>query len=272
MSNKTVSRTVIDALLPEGSAWTPKVGADLDLLLDGMGENAETVRIFNKNLAFIRNFQKTPILSDLEKEYGIGTDERLTDQERRDRGQVAKTSNDSEGTDTDLQAFLQQSGFDVQVHVNSPAADPDIFLDQAFQMVAGGDNAFAGFIPSGGPPSTAFAGRIGGELLVNGALFDQIPAYIMQAGGAIAFAGNDDALAGRFDMLQLIPIVYEIPTDSGYWGLIFFVGGDATRDGSGFLIDIEPAEVPISREQELKRLILKYKPLHSWCGLIVNYV
>lgn len=271
MSDKTVSRRVYDALLPEGKIWEPKVGADFDLLLDGMGYNAEEVRVFNEQLAYVRNPQKTTMLSDLEKEYGISYVGILTEQERRNNLQVKKISNDIDGTDYDLETALNLAGFDVQVHVNSPAADPAIFLDQAFQMVAGGDNAYAGFIPVSGPPSTAFAGQIGGELLVNGALYDQIPAYIMQADGAIAYAGNDDALAGRFDSLQLIPIEYEIPADPGYWGLIFFVGGDATRDGSGYLIDIEPGIIPIARELEFKRLILKYKPLHSWAALIVNY-
>ena len=271
MSDKTVSREILDALLPEGAIWNPKVGADFDLLLDGMGDNAEVVRIFNEKLAFVRAPQKTPILSDLEKEYGIEPDERLTDQERRDRLEVAKISNDSDGTDTDMQAFLQAAGFDVQVHANSPAADPAIFLDQAFLMVADGDNAYAGFEPVGGPPITSVAGRIGGELLVNGALFTQTPKFIFQAGGDSAFIGNDDAILGLFDIIQLTEVTYDIPTDPGYWGLIYFVGGDATRDGTGLLTSIETAEIPISREQEFKRTILKYRPLHSWAGLIVNY-
>lgn len=271
MSSDTISRKVFTLLLPDGSIWNPEVDKDFDLLLDGMGDNAEGVRLFNEQLAFIRNPQKTPILSDLEKEYGISSDERLTEQERRDRLEVQKTSNDSDGTDDDMQKFLRDAGFDVFVHQNSPAVNPAIFLDQNFNMVADGDNAYAGFIPVSGPPSTAFAGRLGGELLVNGALFTQTPAYLVYAGAPTAICGNDEAIVGRFDILNLTPIAYEVPAESGYWGLIYFVGGLATRDGSGFITDIETAEIPISREQEFKRMILKYRPLHSWAALIVNY-
>jgi hypothetical protein len=78
----------------------------------------------------------------------------------------------------------------------------------------------------------------------------------MQASGSIAYAGNDDALAGRFDSLDRTLIEYEVPSDSGYWGLIFFVGGEATRDP----------------RSEFITLILRFKPMHSWAAVIANFV
>ena len=55
MSSDTISRKVFTLLLPDGSIWNPEVDKDLDLLLDGMGDNAEGVRLFNEQLAFIRS-------------------------------------------------------------------------------------------------------------------------------------------------------------------------------------------------------------------------
>jgi hypothetical protein len=55
-------------------------------------------------------------------------------------------------------------------------------------------------------------------------------------------------------------------------GLVFFVGGDAERDAvSGELTSVDFADVSTARREELRRLIIKTKPLHSWGGLLVNY-
>jgi hypothetical protein len=50
------------------------------------------------------------------------------------------------------------------------------------------------------------------------------------------------------------------------------VGGAATRDGGGVLTAIAPAEVPMSRKDELIKLIVKYKPMFTWATLTVDYV
>ena len=38
-----------------------------------------------------------------------------------------------------------------------------------------------------------------------------------------------------------------------------------------FLTEIQIADVPLAQEGEFKRLILKYKPIHSWAALIINF-
>lgn len=261
---ETISRAMIDSNLPEGSAWNPVPGGDMDNLFEGIADGKETIREFLSLLARIRCPHETPILSDLEIEYGIIPDDRLSEQTRRDRLAATKTATDSTGADDFMQAKLQEADFDVQVHRNDPAVDPNLFLTQNFQMVAGGDDAFAGNI-------AAFAGISGGELIVNGDFFEQSNLILSVAGGDDAFAGNVGFFAGKFDETRKNKIEYSIPTNPGYWPLIFFVGGDATRDGSGALTEIEAAQVEQLRREELIRLIIKYKPLHSWCGLIVNY-
>ena len=259
------NRQVLNALLPEGAAWEPKVDDDYDKLLDGVAENAGVVRTWARDLAYIRCPQMTPILSDLEKEYGIIPLTGQTEQERRDSVEVAKVSNDGDGTPEFLQEQLRNLGFDVYVYQNDPAVDPNSFLNEAFQMVAGNNFAIAG-------RDDAYASRIGGELLVNGDQYTVEPDYIMQASGDIAFAGDDDAIAGRFDNLRKIPIEYEVPTEPGYWSLIFFVGGAVTRDPiTNAITGIESAEIPTNRRSEFRSTILRFKPLHSWAALIVIY-
>ena len=95
----------------------------------------------------------------------------------------------------------------------------------------------------------------------------------MIAGGDVSFAGNDDAKAGRFD--ELIPTYYtfNIPENPGAWPFVFFVGASIVRDSiTNEITDIETAEIPIERKSEFLSIILKYKPLHTWCAAIILYV
>lgn len=265
MSQLSVSRAMINSLLPPG--WDIETGGDLDLFLEGLAENKEAMRVFLATLSTLRNPQKTAYLSDLEKEYGLMTRTNLTEQVRRDRLEVRVYERNGKGSDDNLQTALRRAGFDVQVHENSPAVDPSQFIDKAFQMVAGDPvNAFAG-------DPNAYAGQVGGELLVNGPIFNQIPLYLMEAGGTpTSFAGDPLAYAGYFLELKRTSRIYQTPTDPADWPLVFFVGGDATRNVDGELTDIQIAEIPIERKEEFHNIILRIKPVHSWAGLIVIYV
>lgn len=265
MSPRNISRAVLDSLLPPG--WDVKFDGDLDLLLDGLADNKEVIRLEIEKLSKIRNPQKTSYLSDLEKETGLMTRTNLSEQVRRDRLAVRLYERGGTGSKDNLQTALTRAGFVIQVHENSPAVDPAIFLDQAFQMVAGDPvNAFAG-------DPNAYCGQVGGFLLVNGPIYNQRPLYLMEAGGTpTSYAGDPLAYAGYYLELKRELEVYETPAFSGDWPLVFFVGGDATRNVGGELTDIEIAEVPIERKEEFENIILRYKPVHSWAGLIVIYV
>lgn len=223
----SLSRAVIDALLPPGSLWVPEDGGGLDALLDGMAGNMEEVRVALSQLAYLRDPQRTPILSDLEREYGIMPDNTQSDAIRRQRLSVAKSAVRSDGSLGFMENALQAAGFDVQVHANQPAIDPGLFLRYVPSSIIGNVDAVLG---------NAFLGAKGGGLLVNG--------------------------SGQ----------YYVPVDSWYWPLVFFVGGDVTRDGSGAITAIAEADVLASRREELKRLILKLKPMHSWAGLMIRYI
>ena len=253
-------RSVIDAIIPEGSAWSVAPDEDWDKLYDGIAKNWATIDEFLAELKSVRDPAFTTFLADLEREFGVFTNPNLTEQQRRDQLNPVVFNRSSNGSVDAMQRALNDGGFDVQVHENSPAVDPAIFLDQSFQMVADGGAAFAG-------NQDAFAGRVGGELLVNGEIFTTSKQFESVAG--TMFAGT--AGAGEYSDLLREKIEYPIPTDPGDWPLVFFVGGDATRSGSGELTAIELAGVPSEQEQEFKRIILKFKPMHSWAGLIITY-
>lgn len=261
----SISRAIYDAILPQGPIWVPKMGGDLDLLLNGMADNQEEVRQFLAALAFLRDPQKTTILEDLEKEFGFFSNPNLSEQERRDALSAAKGPTFGFGADY-LQEKLQQAGFDLQVHINNPPVDPDLFLAGAYTWVFGEQTGVLG-------NQNCQMGGIGGELVVNGEIVNEELVFTTIMGGNNFILGNQNASLGSYDNIDSIPVVYTVPSDPGYWGLFFFVGGDATRDPvTGELLTIATADVPVQRRDELLRLIVKYKPLHSWCGLIVNYV
>lgn len=265
MSQLSISRALLNSLLPEGPIVTPKIDGDLDKFLDAISLSIEDVKIFLEKLSDIRNPYITPILLDLEKEYGIITKDNISEEIRI--AQLAAKIYEIAGTGSEdnLENALQRAGFDVLVHSNSPAVDPAIFLDQVFQLVCGDPvNAFAG-------DPNAYCGRVGGYLLVNGTIFSRRPKYLSVGDSLNAFAGDPVCVTGYF--LALIKEIkeYEIPDDPDAWPFIFFVGGQAIRGGSGELTDIETADVPSERRQEFENIILSYKPIFTWAGLIINY-
>jgi len=151
-------------------------------------------------------------LPELEDDYGVIPQDGQTEAERRIALDSFMFARSSSGAYDILQQKLQAAGFDVQVHVNSPAVDPALFI-----------NFFSSPV---------------GQLII-----------------------NDPDLVEE----------YTLPVDAGYWSQIFFVGGDATRDGLGNLTAIDPANVDPERRQTLKNIILKYKPQFSWCAYVDTY-
>lgn len=219
MSSLVTFREVVQALLPKGPFWNPLIGGFYDKILEGISLNTKSVYEYLKQLAFIRDPSNTPILSDLEKEYGIVTDLRLSDEERQNTLAAVKYAKPGKASFTDLQTILRDAGFDVYVYQNNPPIDPATLLDEGFQMVANGDLAFAG-------DPEAYAGLVGHGVLVNGPNYDSSVLYEMMASGAAAFAGEPAAIAGYFLDTENTYKEYEIPAGSERWPYIFFIGGE----------------------------------------------
>lgn len=264
------NRAVINALLPEGAAWEPEVEDDYDFLLNGIAENSNVMHSDLDLIRYFRDPARTPILSDLEAEFAVIPVATSTEAERREWLAIVMFRRSELPTYESLEEKLRDAGFDVYVHANDPAVDPAIFLAQAFQMICddllpGGNDAQCG-------EAEAYCGQIGGELLVNGEIFEQELDYIVLCDEVLAQCDEATALTGNYNSVNLIPIEYELPAGAGYWPLIFFVGGEATRNPAGEITNIDIAEIPIERRLEFRRIILKYKPMFSWAGLIVVYV
>lgn len=260
-------RSVINAILPPGPKWIPEIGGGFDLFLNGLAQTIEDPAAYLETLAALRDPLRTTQLVDLEREYGILTKTNLSEAQRRENLDVKMHERGGTGSKDNLQTALQRAGFDVQVHENSPSVDPAILLDQSFQVVLGDPgNAFVG-------DPGAYLGRVGGELLVNGAVFAQRPIYLSELGGPNAYVGDPEATLGDFDELFQEQQEFPIPTDPDAWPFIFFVGGDATRDpGTGELTEIMQGFVPAEQKEEFENIILAYKPIHSWAGLIITYI
>ncbi len=201
-----LTRAMLDDFLPPGPVWEPEELAEFDLLLEGIADNMEVVRVFLSTLSEIRNPNLTIILADLEREYGIPTNLLLSESTRRTRLAELVFGVDGNGTEDDLQTALRNAGFDVFVYQNDPAVDPAIFLEQDFQMVAGGGNAFAG-------RADAFAGKVGGMPRVQLRL-DQDPSvrneaitrrYFEQLSGLPVDWMEIDPPANLFKLADLVP-------------------------------------------------------------------
>jgi uncharacterized protein YmfQ (DUF2313 family) len=152
---------------------------------------------------------------------------------RRGRLLAAKTAGNGDGSAAFMERQLRAAGFDVFVHLNDPPVNPNLFISFNSLLEFGADEAEFG-------------------------------ADDAEFGGTRRLLVNDGVVVAQ------IPVVHSSPP-SQYWPLVFFVGGAATRDGSGALTAIAEADVPLSRWSELDALIIKYKPMWTWCGLSVNY-
>lgn len=262
----SLSRAVLNSLLPEGAFWTPAVESDYDLLLEGIADNSEEVYQVLKSIACIRCPETTTILEDLEKEYGVTPHVMDTETLRRERLSALMFRKAQIPTVETLQEKLRESGFTgVYVYANTAPLDPADLLRAGFNMTCG-DGLQAG-------EPEAYCSQFGGELLVNGDLFLMLPNYINLCGESNVSCG-EIVQAGDFETYgeNLQEITYDIPTDAGYWRNFFIVSGEVLTDAFGVPTTYKFISIPRSRRLEFRRLILKLKPLHSWGVLMVTWV
>lgn len=260
---KPLIKSFIDAVLPKGSIWVPKVTGFFEGLLLGVADSFDGIHARLSTLADIRNPQKTTLLDELEIDYGVKFNPALTEQQRRDFLSAFIGSGDNTGSRQELENAIRAAGFDLFVYSNSPAVNPNLFANN-FDMTAGDDNAFAG-------EPDAVAGVFGSDFVVNGDIVIEQPIYLMTAGEDGAFAGEPDAVAEIEDFIETF-YQYSLPGNPDSWPFIFFVGGPATFDLDGSILSIEFVEIDDSMRLQLREIILKYKPLITWGLLQVNYV
>lgn len=260
---KSLMKSMIDALLPKGSIWIPKVNGFFEKVLFGLADSFDVVRLKLTGLAYIRNAKLTPVLDDLEKDYGLPFNSNLTKSERRAALDSRINAVDNTGSRQELGAALQRAGFPVFVYSNSPAIDPSRLQDE-YITIAGGEAAFAG------EPS-AVAGAFLAELVVNGNILVVTDVFLLVSGGTTAFAGEPEAIAEIESVIEA-DYLYTIPSNPDLWPFIFFVGGDADFAVDGSIIRIGSVDIDINRREEFLEIILKYKPVFTWGLLKINFI
>lgn len=302
LGTRTLMRAFLDAVSPDGAAWHPVPGGDLDHLLDGVGDGLQAVTDFLSGLANIRNPRATPYLDELEREYGISPNPQLTDAQRRAILLDRKYRRNKASTRDSLQAALDAAGFGaggygLQVIANDPPVDPGPFTNFAYQCVCGGANAYCGFIPAGGSAVTAVCGVNGGLWVVNGDLFTIVPNYqgcgndFMLCGYIPGGGGSTTAVCGYFASSTYLPIPVSVPGQSA-WPLVFFIAAGVTRQNSFTMNDFAPLSllmsfagqggmgqisgltmgaIPQALRNTLIEIIMRWKPLHAWAALMVNF-
>ncbi|MHC4316566.1 MAG: beta propeller repeat protein, partial [Planctomycetota bacterium] len=125
-------------------------GKGFNQLLQGMADNHQVAWTDLRALAFIREPSKTPILDDLEREYGIYPNPALSDSDRRDKLAAVKYARVGTGSKDNLQTALRRAGFDnLYVWENSPAQDPNIFFGGALMYCTPSNPLFVSAARSG---------------------------------------------------------------------------------------------------------------------------
>lgn len=261
--SKPLMKSLIDALLPKGSIWTPKSDGFFEALLLGLGDSFEIVRSKLSELADVRSAKKTTVLDELERDYGVAFNPNLTEAERRAALDSRINAIDNTGSAQELELALQRAGFPVFVYQNSPAVNPSRF-ETDYLMVANGGNAYANV-------STAMAGTFKADLVVNGDIILSAPVFLTTANGDNAFANVSNAMAGIISVFETT-YKYFLPSNEAAWPFIFFVGGAAEFSGTGELIHIERVEIDEARRLEIREIVLKYKPAFTWGVLIIDFV
>jgi len=148
----------------------------------------------------------------------------VTEDERRAYLASIVYATPGNATHQELQAILQNAGFDLEVQPNDPIIDPRLLLGTGFVMVSSGEEAFAGGVD-------AYAGyRYGddADLIVNGDMYTNDSDISFQCGGEFAYCGNDKAVCGYFDLPSTKLVQYEIPDDPDLWPKVFFIGKSFT--------------------------------------------
>ena len=259
-----IIKDVLLSVLPPGAAWTPKESGYFDSLLSGMAINSEDLRLFLEKLADIRDPQKTDILSDLEKEFGIIPWSGLTEQERRDNLEYHKKNLRSDGTGISLQERLIAAGFDCIVVENTPPVDTDQFVGAQYQAHMGGINAVFG-------DQDFFFQKTDTRYIVNA------DSYLKP---------YDEYEAPTGDDAYLLPLIFFIAESVEYEPEYSWYFEDETsylgNENANFSEDttvstnpvnkLIPFSIPAERKTELERLILTSKPMHSWAVVSINII
>ena len=253
--SRTHMREVLNAVKPDGAAWNPAYDGDFDRLLNGIAKNYQEAVEKIEKLAYIRDPEKAPLelMGDLEREFGIASDNNKIDKIRRKTLAAIRYKNNQIATDDKLQRALDLAGFGsggdgVKVVRNeSPAIDPGDYIGYQNKnyYLANSDNYSVKL-------QVAQAGQI----------------CARNPNGSDWRSGIESA--GYYNENDEQYIRHPTPPQE-YWPLVFFVCGGAERGEGGMIVSLSQAIVPKSRRQELNRIVLSIKPVAIWAAMLITY-
>lgn len=266
-----LEKSLVDNLYPGG--WEAEVDGDFDNFNQATADNVKLITDEMEILACIRCPESTPVLSDLEREYGIVPNEDLTDEVRRFNLQVEKFKMESDGSVDTIAEAIHIAGFpNINVYENDPSVDPESVVGTSNFMSAGSDNSFAGYIPLAGEEEAICGSKTeDGYVLANGTL-NTVSPDIDSVAGEMWAGDTDNSFAGHFLQTKISEILYPITDDPNRWAHFLFVGGTVVRNISGGILSVTTIEVPSEQRDILERTILKFKPIEKWCVMAIKYI
>ncbi len=154
-----------------------------------------------------------------------------TEEIRRQRLAGAISMQDDLATTNGLEDFVKRFGFEINVYQNEYPTNPENFIEGLPLMTCGEPDATCG-------AENSRCGRsFGGELIINGKISGKLEIFAPPSG----------------------------------WDYVFFIGQNIQYFPSGEIESLDPIDIPTSRKEEFRSLILKYKPLNTWAILFANY-
>jgi len=246
----------IKELLPDGPAWEGKTSGQMGKFLDGLDEEYE--RLIEKCLKITNDFfpDTTTVPERWESAFSLPQGIGLTLEQRRarleSRWRILSTGTMQPEI---MEEIFALSGFsDVRVRVLRPYEDPRPYV------VGSGVSVYGRVGAEYGTSAARFGASDADKaiILANPDGFSLEKSYNNSFGSVIW--GTD--IFGTFDGYYVQPVVYSIPNNQAFWGLLYII---EHVDGSIYEVDGALRDVFL-------QLAYFMKPLHMWGIARVRFV
>lgn len=266
-----LEKQLVDSLYPGG--WEASPDEDLDNFNQATADNLKLISDEMANLSCLRCPDKTVILSDLEREYGIVPNTELSDEIRRANLHAEKYKMESDGSIDSMTAAIELAGFDgIYAYENDPAIDPDLIAGTTDFMTCDSGNAYCDYQP-GATEQEAVCGTVTSEgyILANGTLYTIEP-NVDSVCDEMFCDDDENNYCNHYIETTQEEIIYPITDDPNRWAHFLIVGGTVTRGTSGEITSITVVQVPLEDREKLERSILKFKPIEKWAVMAIEYI
>lgn len=245
--------TAIRKLLPKGRLFQAFFGTDYYNFLEGLAGEPERICEFSKVVrnSGIPGLIPLEALDDWEAFLALSNGSALTVEERNNRI-ISKISQVGGGGPDYIERILElEFGEDFEIIEN---LDGSISPFAAQTMGDGGTMGDGSTMASFGFPD--------GLLITGPPIFLNRKNYDNTMGDSGTM--GDGSTMGSFDSIDIVEKIYQLPSDSSLFPLIFFITGPG---GVGDFVDL-----PAFREYDFIKTVVNLKPLHTWAIAQVNFI